>query len=100
MSTKNVDAIETPKDFPLRKPLQVGDREITEITLREPTSGEIEQMDLDTRKGSEIGALNRLIAKQAKLAPVDIRNIGGRDFIRMQEYLLSFLGSTDKSSES
>lgn len=91
---------ETPKTFTLIVPIKVADAEVAEVTLREPTAGDIEKMQRDTEKGGAANALILLIAKQAKLAPTDVRNLGARDFNILQEYLGSFLEPVPDSSQS
>lgn len=91
--------LETPKTFELLTPIKAGDDSLTEITLREPTVGDIEDFDRRQAEKGPVTAMIHLIAKQAKLAPADIRNLGARDLNQLQEYLLSFL-APPKSSES
>lgn len=90
--------IESPKTFTLRTPIKKG--EVTELTLQEPTAGDIEQMQKDAATGGDATALIKLIARQAKLSPTDIRELGARDFKAIEEYLGSFLSSGPESSES
>lgn len=94
--------IETPKTFTLGTAITTGkdEREITEFTLREPTAGDVEQLQKDTDKDGAAGAVVKLIARQTKLPPTDVRALGARDFMKMQEYLLSFLSLADQPSES
>lgn len=93
-------AFETPKTFELIAPIKAGDDLLTEITLREPTVGDIEEFDRRQTEKGPVTAMVLLIAKQAKLAPADIRNLGARDLNQLQEYLLSFLSPPKPSSES
>lgn len=87
----SIEDLETPKTFTLLSPITTSAGELSEITLREPTAGDIEQLQRDEAKDGAATALVKLIAKQAKLPPVDVRNIGARDFNKLQEYLGSFL---------
>lgn len=92
--------IETPKTFTLISPVKAGEKEITEVELREPTAHELAKFDRDSRKDGLVTAAINMIAKQTRLPPVDVGNFGARDFDAMQEYIGSFLGQTSKESES
>ena len=93
-------SLETPKTFTLITPIQAGDVEVTELILREPTAGDIEKLQADQEKHGAATALILLIAKQTKVAAVDVRKVSARDFNKLSGYLGSFLESGEKSSES
>lgn len=93
-------ALETPKTFTLLTPVEGEGGPITEITLREPTAGDAEQMQKDVAKVGDAGAVIFLIARQTKLAPVDVRKLGARDFQILQEYIGSFFTLPSESSDS
>ena len=97
MSTVDPLTLETPKTFPLIAPIYAGEAEVLELTLREPTAGETEQLQKDSGKLGDAGALIQLIAKQTKLPPNDIRQLGARDFQRLQDYLGSFFTPPSQS---
>jgi phage FluMu protein gp41 len=96
----SAEILESPKTFTLIVPIQAGDEKLTEVTLREPTVADIEQVARDEAKDGAVAALVRLIAKQAKLAPTDIRSMGARDFNQLSGYFKGFLSPDEGSSES
>lgn len=94
--------LETPKTFTLRAPIkdEKGNEIANEVTLREPIASEIEQFEKDAAKDGGATALIRLMAKQSKLPPADIRKVGARDFNEMARYVTDFLESSAKKSET
>jgi hypothetical protein len=64
------------KTFSLVKPIKLGDMpEINEVTLTEPTAG---QMEVSLREPSQTTANIVLFASIAKIAPVEEVTRGGR----------------------
>lgn len=96
------DPFESPKTFTLRSPIkdEKGNEIAAEVTLREPCAGDIEQIEKDSIKDGATTALIRLISKQSKLSPTDIRRLGGRDFNDLTGYLGGFLESPKKGETS
>ena len=99
MSKTDPRELETPKTFALITPIDVSGSQVTELTLREPTAGDTEQLQKDSQRLGEVGAIIQLIGKQTKLAPVDVRKIGARDLQILQDYLGSFFTLPSESSD-
>lgn len=70
----------------LRKPLKIGDMEWSELRLREPTGGEMQQAA--KRAAHEAGIF--LLAKVSGLPDRAIKQVTARDFNKATAYLLSF----------
>lgn len=88
--------MEENKVIQLVKPIKLGDApEITEITLSEPTAGQIEQaLKEPTTTTSNIV----LIAMIAKLAPAQVRAMGLRDFNKCVTFLEGFTRAEEDSA--
>lgn len=101
---KRLEELESPKTFFLLTPFEGAEKDsvgtITEITLREPTAGDIAQIERDTAKEGATEAIVRLVARQTKLPPVDVRKIGARDFNRMSEYFGGFFAPSEMKGET
>lgn len=80
--------MEETKTILLTKPIKLGEApEILEVTLTEPTAGQIETA---LKEPSTTTSNIVLIALIAKLAPAQVRAMGLRDFNKCVEYLQSF----------
>jgi hypothetical protein len=71
----------------LTKPVKLGDVEYTEITLTEPTAGQIETA---LREPQQTTANIVLIAAIAKVPPGAVRNMCLRDFNKCVQFLEGF----------
>jgi hypothetical protein len=71
----------------LHKPVRLGDQEFTEITLSEPTAGQIETA---LKEASQTTANIVLIALIAKIPPAAVRAMSLRDFNAAVAYLSGF----------
>lgn len=93
----SAEELETPKTFTLISPIAAGETQVSELTLQEPTAGDVEQLIRDEAKDGAMGAMIKLIGKQTKLPLVDVRKMSARDFKALADYLSSFFPS-DKTS--
>ena len=89
--------INGPIKHTLSKPVMSVDREITELTLREPTG-------LDMRScgdQSDPGFTHRLIARIASITPAAVDAMAGRDVIQLGRIInRDFLETPDPSTSS
>ena len=85
--------MEETKTLTLIKPIKLGDQEITEITLVEPTAGQIETA---LKEPSQTTANIVLIAAIAKISAGQVRAMGLRDF----NACVSFLEGFTKAEEA
>lgn len=74
--------------IPLRKPVKLGNRDVTELALCEPKSG---QLIRSGRAGTAIKNSIMLIASVTGLPPATIEAIGIRDFNAAVRYLNPFI---------
>jgi hypothetical protein len=82
---------ETEKKLSLKKPIVMGDLTITELTLREPTAGELDYAEQNS-KGSN-GATIIMIATVSGKHPDVIKQMGARDYTEAAKYIKTFLSS-------
>jgi hypothetical protein len=71
----------------LTSPVQLGDTEYSEITLTEPTAGQIEAA---LKEPQQTTANIVLIAAIAKIPPGAVRRMGLRDFNKCVQFLEGF----------
>lgn len=96
MADKMVD--ETEKTFKLIKPLVLEDKTITELTLREPTAGEVEFAE--RKADSNNGASIQLIAAVSGLHPNVVKNLCARDYKAAAGYVTSFLDDSPRTGKN
>ena len=83
----------------LSKPIKVGDKEVSEITLREPTLG-------DLIAGETVGGTSQTAKVAATLAAMaDIpysafKTISARDFVKINEAAEPFMGNGEAAGTS
>lgn len=85
--TTALDAIPDEIVITLRKPIEHNGETISELTLREPTAGEMEEWD----KLSGIAADRKAIAIMAGLPEGFVRKLPARDFNKAARFIASFL---------
>lgn len=85
----------------LRKPVTIGEGdkavEYTEITLVEPTAGQIEQA---TKAGSEMGVGIELIRLVAKVPRKVVEQMGVRDLTEANSFLAHFSEDSPATGET
>ncbi|MFP3186889.1 MAG: phage tail assembly protein, partial [Paraburkholderia sp.] len=72
----------------------------TQIALREPTLDEFEVFSKNVRKQGEIAALKHFIADVSDTPFPIIGNMGGRDMMLCQEYLLAFFKGSQTTGDT
>ncbi len=88
MTQEEIDALPDTLVIPLRKPLtDPAGGEVSEIKLREPTAGEIEQMASVPTAGSGVFSVHLI----AGLPQATVRQIPAREFNKAQNYILGFM---------
>ena len=96
MTRDEIDALPDTLTLSLRKPVTVGEVKYDELTFREPTAGQLENVaDLD-----DIKATIQLLALSAGVLPRVISALPARDFKRAAGFLDSFLQSAQRTGES
>jgi hypothetical protein len=81
------------KTMTLRKPLRLSDKDpspINEITLTEPTAGQMGAMEDERRKSNEVTAGAVFIALNAGISPAHAKRLVSRDFEEALEFLGGF----------
>ena len=71
----------------LEKPATVGDMTCESITLREPTAGELEE----SWNPNNVAMVLKLVARMNGLPLALVRQIGARDFAKIDAALLPFM---------
>lgn len=88
LTPEQIDAIPDEKTFVLRKPIKLeGLDEVTEITLYEPTTGQIKKM----AKMSDDEAISEMISINGGVPKKVVDMIVARDLTKMSDYLTSFM---------
>lgn len=93
----------------LKKPIQAGDKEISELTFREPTGGDIMELGqptllLPSADGTSVavevraGVIGRYIMKLAAIPLPSVKALAPSDFARCQGVVMDFL--TDGDTET
>lgn len=91
---------EKEKTFPLEEPIQLGKETFSEITLKRPNAGEIENLQHSLQKhGVPAPGVVSFIGTQLKVPPVDVRKLDGEVFLEIQDWVTGFLMSSQKNSE-
>ncbi len=85
----------------LSKPILIGDQELTELDLREPTIAEVSELGypflvVESQGGSGIQALPKVVlayaSKLAAVPPSSLKNISITDLLALQGAVQSFFG--------
>lgn len=79
----------------LRHPIQAHGDELTELTLRRPTAGDMRQCD----GLGDIAMTLRMISLCAGIPPSSVDMIDGADLAEIGEVLSSFLGNGQKTGK-
>ena len=83
----------------LRKPIVLKDKTITELTIREPSAGELAMAENTGKKGAtEQGIV--LLGLSTGLHPDIIKQLGGGDFLKAQKVLGNFFGDGPETGEN
>jgi hypothetical protein len=89
----------TQKMLPLKAPLTIDERSITELSLREPTAGELDDAEANAKTNN--GTTILLLARVTGENPNVIKQLGARDYKAASDYLKSFLqGSPEENGEA
>jgi hypothetical protein len=72
----------------LSRPIKVGDDELSELLLREPTAGDLEATD---GADGDVAKSILLIAKLADVPPSSIRSLRAKDLQTVSEAIAPFL---------
>jgi hypothetical protein len=75
----------------LESPIEHAKKTITEVTVHEPTAGELEVMD--ESKG-QVSSTNRLIAELSGLSLMAVRKLKGRDWGRISDVVNGYVGKS------
>lgn len=92
-----VPEIPDEKTFTLRKPLKLGTLEVTEVTLREPTAGELEQAQ---RQSTSVGQAISLIQIQSKHPRRMIESMSQRDLQECSDFFALFQVSSPATQDT
>ena len=81
----------------LSKPLKLGEEEITELNLREPTAGDVMHCGYPLTIGDEVATPNAaviglLIARLSGIPPSGVKQLCVHDFQKCLQEVLSFFG--------
>ena len=80
--------VKFPIGIDLVTPIETGGLTVSELSVREPTVGDIE---LANKEETGLGRMIRMITLVASLSPEQSRAMGSRDYTRTQETLEAFL---------
>jgi hypothetical protein len=83
----------------LKKPLTIGDRVISEITIREPTAGEMAMAEQTSKKG-DIDQGIILLGLSTGLHPNVVKQLLGSDYVKAQKVLGNFFLDGQETGES
>ncbi len=92
------DIVSDELELALRKPIKLADREISSITLREPTAFEIEQV---SKKAETNGAAANtlLVALVSGLTPGEIGKMGISDLNKALAFLKGFINAGQETGK-
>lgn len=76
------------KTITLKHPVQLPDRQLTEVTMRRMTVGDL--MDCPIRDAGDFGGEIKLVARLTGLSVEDVRAIDAADYTDVQKTLLFF----------
>jgi len=74
----------------LIKPLKQGENEITEVTLREPTTGELRGLEMFQILRMDVNAHRTLVPRLSKLSANEFDMLAPRDLLKVQEEIVGF----------
>lgn len=77
-----------PVLVPLASPFESGGRTVSELSVREPTVADIE---LANKESTGLARMLRMLSLVADTAPDDLRKLGSRDYVLLQDLLELFL---------
>ncbi len=89
-----------PKTITLSEPIQAHGEEVTELTFRGPTLGDLEEYELTTAGLSKGSTIIGLTSKLTGLPPSSIRKIEGRDLAKIQEVVTGFFDESLQTGET
>jgi hypothetical protein len=79
----------------LSKPIKRGDKEITEISLREPTAGELRGLDNFDVMRMNVTAHRALIPRISELTANEFDQLPPKDLIAIQSEVVGFFTGTE-----
>lgn len=82
--------------FTLTKPVKIGDADYSEITLEEPTAG---QLEAALKEPSVTTANIVLVAAISKMPPAAVRKMCLRDFNKCVQFLEGFTKAEEAEAE-
>lgn len=74
----------------LKKPLKQGDNEITEVTLREPSTGELRGLEMFSILRMDVNTHRTLVPRLSKLTANEYDMLSPRDLLSVQEEVVGF----------
>ena len=77
-----------PIEVDLVTSIEVSGATVSALSVREPTVGDIEVVN---KERTGLARMLRMITLIADIPPEDLRRMGSRDYVRVQELLESFL---------
>jgi hypothetical protein len=83
----------------LKKPITVEGRELTEITIKEPTAGQMAMAEQTSRNGGEVGQGIALLALACGVTPIFIKQMCGSDYVKAQKVLGNFFDDAPATGE-
>lgn len=86
--------------LPLRRPLVTAKGEVSTLSLREPTAGEIDKFTRTMAREGNIAAMLGLITAVSGIDKPLLEKLGARDFVKASEYLDGFMAASPKTGET
>lgn len=99
MENQEMPAQPDEKTITLRKPIKLQDRTVTEITLREPTAGEIEQVEKRAARDGAQASNILLIQVCADITDGEARRLGARDFHEALMFVQGFFPAAPETGD-
>lgn len=81
----------TVTPFVLEAPFEFGGASYTKFDLRRPKVLDVRRFVEDANKGTELEAIEKLVAQLAGVAPQVVAQIDFEDFAPMRKYITDFL---------
>ena len=96
MTREEIDALPDTFTLTLKAPITVGNQTLTELTFREPTAGQIQEI----AKFDDVKATIELGARSAGVLPSVIQALPARQFKQVGDFLESFTQGAQKTGPS
>ncbi|MGX2040667.1 phage tail assembly protein [Methylocaldum sp. MU1018] len=92
----------TSNTVKLSTPIKRGDKEITEITLREPSAGELRGVSLANLLQMEVGTVSKVLERVSEptLDAAALADLPARDLTSLSLELVNFFVDTTEASPS